>query len=261
MFRQLGVGIAAFAILCAFTPAAEGSPLVTRADPISLANPHIKPEVIAALPPVLRSSSLVIGPDVTVDTPIIYPDGSPVPGQSAAQSARAAACGGPYTFVKGVATSGCAVAGSAGTRVRYTWNSNVDAPAPVGCVAPEAHDDVGRVRWQSTTCGTSGVATVPWGNNLARPRIKATSGDDLFRGGWSHASVSSSSKCVVEKYATPPSVSKNTGRIKCPNVFTNMRARVIAGGSTRYGNYVGPNAWSKVVFNPGSTVTSVYPSR
>lgn len=226
------------------------------ADAISRANPDIAPDIIAALPPVLRSSSMRIGSDITADTPIIYPDGSPVPGQSATKMAQAAKCGGPYAFVIAkVSTSTCGVAGNSSTRMVYVWNA---APPTKGCVAVEAFDNVANKRFTSAGCGSNGRKTATWGNVLSRPRIKATSGDLTFRGGWTHATTSGNPRCVSEKYVTPPSKSKNSGRIKCPTVFKAMRARVTAGSGTLYGKRVGANSWSRAVFSPGYTVSSIY---
>jgi hypothetical protein len=38
-----------------------------------------------------------------------------------------------------------------------------------------------------------------------------------------------------------------------------MRAKSKVGTTTKYGKYVGANAWSTVVFSPGTTVRSVAP--
>ncbi len=259
MSRRFSIGTAAFALLCALAPSAVASPTVAPVDPLSRANPQISREVISALPPLVRRSSVTIDPSITAATPIVYPDGNPVPGQSAANVMLAAAGCAPIKFVKGVSTSPCAVLGSPGLRMTYTWNANQDSPPVLGCVAGEGHDDVGRLKWLSAGCGASGRMTIPWGNNLAKPRIKATSGSDVFGGGWSHGSVASSSKCVTQIYVAPPSKTKNAGRVKCPNVFVNMRAKASNGSTTRYGKYVGPNAWSTVLFSPGQTVRSVAP--
>lgn len=257
MLRQFAIGITALALTCALAPAAASSPTAS-VDPVSRANPSISREVTSALPPLVRASSVVIDPTITADTVIVYPDGTLVPGQSAAKTVRAASSCGVFVFVRGVNTSTCAVFGSPGLKMKYTWNAT-GRPTPVGCVAGEGHDDVGRVKWLSAGCGTSGRTTIPWGNNLAKPRLKASSGNLLFAGGWSHASVASSAKCKVEIFVMPPSRTKNAGRVKCPNVFTSMRAKVKAGSTTKYGKYVGANAWSTVVFSPGATVRSVTP--
>jgi hypothetical protein len=90
-----------------------------------------------------------------------------------AQSCIGAAWGPPGAWGP-KAEASCSVAGHRGFRMSYGWyvlpQSNSDA-----CVQGQGFDSNGRPQWYSLGCGRSNVASVPWGNILAKPAIRVRS--------------------------------------------------------------------------------------
>ncbi len=120
--------LALIAILCSFMSASPAfADDAANLTPIQKANPGIDANVIASLPQVVKDSSVKIDKSYSPGMPIIYPDGTPVPGQSDRAVAAAASCGGfvvaPPTGAWGLTSvSPCAVFGSPGYKLTYTWS-------------------------------------------------------------------------------------------------------------------------------------------
>ncbi|MDV6014022.1 hypothetical protein [Haloechinothrix sp. LS1_15] len=78
----------------------------------------------------------------------------------------------PPGYRWGRAQSSCAVLGSPGHEVTYTWWTRGDVDA---CVGVRYYSN-GEDRWWGTGCGSFRRVSVPWGNNADYPAIRATSG-------------------------------------------------------------------------------------
>ncbi|GAA4609746.1 hypothetical protein GCM10023107_93220 [Actinoplanes octamycinicus] len=145
-------------------------------------NPGISLDVINSLPAELRNDpTLVVDSSYEIGTPIVRPDGTPVPGQSRAAMAAAAACGrrgGTVVAVgtgrwSGVSKSGCSILGRPGWVVGYSW-ARAQNVRSTGCVQGLGFNARGQATWQAIgICGTSGRRGVPWGNVLATPKVRA----------------------------------------------------------------------------------------
>lgn len=157
-------------------------PSAARADdllPIEKANPGLSRTVVDSLPSVVKASSVKIDESFVAGSPIVYPDGTPVPGQSAKTKKAAAACGstafGPGSGAWGATSNGtCGVFGSPGYTRGYYWA----IPAHVytrGCLRARGFNSSGTATWYNVGCGTSGGSHVPWGNVLATPAAQAKS--------------------------------------------------------------------------------------
>jgi len=142
-------------------------------------NPEVDLWVINQLPSVIRGDpSGKLDPSY-VPGPIIYTDGTPVPGQSADMTNAAAACGGTVIGTAGgiwgpVSQGNCSVIGSPGATHRYNWQRALFVFTQ-GCVRARGFNSAGTAVWYSAGCGTSGGVTAPWGNILAMPATQAYS--------------------------------------------------------------------------------------
>lgn len=150
--------------------------------PIEKANPGISKAVVDSLPEVVKNSSVKISPDFQPGTPIYYPNGSLVPGQSEMAVAAAASCSNTvYSAVTGTwgtAQDGCgAIFGSPGLRVPYKWQatSSSSGSANRGVVRCRGYRS-GTAYWASNGSNVGFetiVVTVDWGNMLAPLRAQA----------------------------------------------------------------------------------------
>ena len=181
--------------------AAHARPLL----PIERANPGISEAIVMSLPPVLRARPLVIDPNFKPGTPVVYTDGTPVPGQPKAQLAAALHCGSgfvaPGTGTWGPTSTGsCGLTGPSTNRMNYSWGAG-DGVFTAGCTEGRGfyiytdppwlpgtgHDHIGH-KWYGTNCGKSGSASVRWDRNiLAVPAFRARSEGIPagFSGNWS----------------------------------------------------------------------------
>lgn len=155
--------------------------------PAAVNNPRISAEVIESLPAVLQQDdTLYIDESYEAGTPIVYPDGEAVPGQSKEALTYAAAnCGGsaygpPYGSWGAVGYGSCGIVGHNGYQKYYSWNRshNVDT---TGCVKVRGYKQslppyvTNDAYWAYAGCGTSGSKTVSWGNVLSKPAAQAAS--------------------------------------------------------------------------------------
>ena len=148
--------------------------------PAAVNNPDVPLSVIRALPAVIQQNGTIrIDPNIDPTLPIIYPDGTPVPGQRMAATEVSAGCD---TWVYGlpgawgaVANGTCAVAGSPGLSVYYNWETAPDIDSDA-CVQGTGWTSSGQT-WYDLSCGWESTYTwaVPWGNVLAQPKFKAES--------------------------------------------------------------------------------------
>jgi len=167
----------------------------TKSEPtaVETANPGLSRQVLESLPPVVKASSVKIDSSYTPGTPIVYPDGTLVPGQSATMQAKAAAsCGGRVVALGNGAwspssVSNCSVFGSPGWKVTYSW-SRAFGVYTTGCVRAKAYNASGTSYWVSAGCGTSSYVNAPWGNILGVPAVQAFSQGPPagFTADWSH---------------------------------------------------------------------------
>lgn len=164
----------------AFIPATAIAATGDRLPPAAVNNPDIPLSVIESLPEVIQNDrDIVIADDFDPASPIIYPDGTPVEGQSAVKTAAAARCGG--TASAGVlgtwgvpSVGGCAIFGSPGHQEVYSWH--VMDPTKTVCVQGKGFSAAGAQTWYGIGCGTSRTGVgVRWGNILANPAIRAMS--------------------------------------------------------------------------------------
>ncbi len=213
LVKAIAVGLAATLTVGALaTPvAAEKSPGARdprATSPIAEANPAVPAAVIAFLPDVVKQSRVTIDPTFRPGSPITYPDGTPVPGQSEQAIAAIHASDAPTgTDVLLLASAyacmdkqvsglpgnawgpesicGVAVFGSNGYSRYYTWGKAQWADTS-GCVQGRGFSN-GTPTWYSLSCGTSGSGFVPWGNVLGNPKARAKSLAPLlgFTGYWS----------------------------------------------------------------------------
>ncbi|MFF7251079.1 hypothetical protein ACFZBU_45345 [Embleya sp. NPDC008237] len=107
-------------------------------------------------------------------------------------SAAAAACGGGASAGAlgnyGAASySSCTRYGSPGSRVTYTFYSKAKATV---CAQGWGYNSSNQGQWYTLGCvdpGRTAIVTAPWGNNAARPRLRATTTAAATPGvTWSH---------------------------------------------------------------------------
>ncbi len=136
--------------------------------------------MINALPDMIRHDPGVdIDPGLDPSKPIVYPDGTAVPGQSVTAITEAAvSCGGTAWGPPGVwgpiYTSSCAVFGYPGAVIYVGWQRGVNISAR-GCVKTKGFYPNGDSFWLNIGCGVSGGSTVAWGNKLASPKVQVQS--------------------------------------------------------------------------------------
>lgn len=184
--------IATTAVPASADPPAD--PEDRRNTAIAKANPGMSDEVLNSLPSGLLHRNIKVDRSYTPQTPVIYPDGTPVEGQSPVRTRDAQACGegtvfgpGPGTDWGPISEGTCGVAGSEGFRATYTWD-RVPEGYTTGCVDVRGFDDAGAQTWYGAGCGTSGAnPDVPWGNvlGLAATRAKTTAPPAGFAANWS----------------------------------------------------------------------------
>ena len=178
-FRPLVlVAAVAAALAFAITPAGAVSVQEDSLPPAAINNPSISLSIITALPEVIQNDPDVIIAEDFVPGPSIYPDGTPVEGQSSVNSRAARACGGSAAAgLAGawgvISYSNCNVWGSPGWTQGYAWNS-MD-PARSVCVQGRGFNASGVGTWYGIGCGSSATVEVPWGNILATPQVRAMS--------------------------------------------------------------------------------------
>lgn len=153
----------------------------------SKANPHAPKALIDRLPAEVRNdASYVIDPAIQADTPLIYTDGSEVPGQTASQVAAASSCWrslvvpGWQTDYGSAVEGVCAFIGSSKSSKRtYNFWRNPDSKG-TACfkvrgfwdpVVTPAYDP--RPTWYTAGCNSgSSYATVNWGKVIGMPAVK-----------------------------------------------------------------------------------------
>lgn len=177
------------------TPQANADP-EDSVTPLAKANPSIPREVIARFPKHIQDNGKIyIDPSVKVDTPLLYLDGTPVEGQSAKMTASASSCNKPI-IVPGtqvdygpIVSGPCAFIGTTRT-AKKTYNFYGD-PAYDGtaCFKARGYYDPTptpaydpREAWYTGGCNGGGntYATVPWGNVVGVPAVKAKIGTPLI---------------------------------------------------------------------------------
>lgn len=175
--RWACTGLTAMALILA--PSAANAGEAADDLPILEANPGLSQEVIDSLPEVVLQSDVLVDDSYEPGMPIIYPDGTPVEGQSAATTFAAAFCGGTVYGPPGTwgATSqgSCGVFGHPGYKRGYTWAAANVSIFTTGCVQGRGYNASQNAQWYSLSCGSIGSGTVPWGNVLAKPATRALS--------------------------------------------------------------------------------------
>lgn len=149
------------------------------------ANPNVPAAVIAELPEVVQQSTVMIDPEFIPGSPIVYPDGTPVEGQSESATRQAAMAAylcsgsawGPPTAAWGPANvCGSAVFGSPGYTRGYRWSGSQGIASPKGCAQGRGFNSSGAATWYGLgVCGQGATYPVPWGNVLANPAVRAKS--------------------------------------------------------------------------------------
>lgn len=155
---------------------------IDRTLPIEKSNPGISKSVVDALPDVVKNSSVKISADFQPGTPIFYPDGKLVPGQTEKAVSAAAACTNtavstlPKTW--GPVVNGCtAIFGRPGLQLTYSWQSTTlsRGVANKGSLLVRGYHS-GTAYWKSggSNIGREVVqVTVDWGNMLAPQSAQA----------------------------------------------------------------------------------------
>ncbi|GIG22121.1 hypothetical protein Cch01nite_28450 [Cellulomonas chitinilytica] len=191
-------------------PSAVAAPDVANL-PVATANPGLPASVIAGLPPIVQKSHTKLSLESYIPgSPIVYPDGTPVPGQSKAALAKLdsidAASGGLARFsgnwcmtAYAIAGGGwsppsvCPVAvwGSPGWSYPYSW-ARIEHGESTGCLQGRGWTVVsgggGTIvpLWRGIGCGIQSGGAVSWGNVLGNPAVIAKSSVALmgFAANW-----------------------------------------------------------------------------
>lgn len=165
------------AVALAVAPASAAEQ--TEPPPAAITNPDVDRAIIDALPDVIQQDpDVIIDPDLALG-PIVYPDGTPVEGQTRELTREAGArCGGTATAMLAVygpeSVGSCVVFGHAGYTQGYAWGVQ-DARGGV-CAQGRGFTASGTRTWYSIGCGKSNAGTaVRWGNILSNPSIRALS--------------------------------------------------------------------------------------
>lgn len=148
--------------------------------PIVKANPQLSAEIVESLPDAVKHSAVEIAPDYQPGTPIYYPGGKLVEGQSAEVMRVAARCSRSVVAPIGGAWSRadvCPVAlfGSPELYIRYSWEKAFDT---TGCVQVRGYNrgTSPRAVWNTGGCGSfNSNVSVHWGNVLGNPAARAKS--------------------------------------------------------------------------------------
>jgi hypothetical protein len=174
-----GAVLALLALLLAPTPALGSTSESSEPPPAAINNPEVPRDLIDALPEIVQQSpDVIVDPDLVLG-PVVYPDGTPVEGQSASQVREARArCGGTATAMLAVygpeSVGTCLVFGHAGYRQGYAWG--VQNPQGGVCTQGRGFNASGTRTWYAIGCGkSSSGTTVPWGNMLSNPSVRALS--------------------------------------------------------------------------------------
>ena len=147
--------------------------------PIAKVNPQVSDEVIESLPDVVQQSTVGIAPDYQPGTPIYYPNGKLVEGQSAEVMQAAVACSRSVIAPPGGAWSKAdvcptAIFGYPGFYKFYSWARSSDT---MGCVQVRGYqyETTPVATWRSAGCGNFNNVEVYWGNVLGNPAARARS--------------------------------------------------------------------------------------
>lgn len=176
--------------------------------PIARANPKVPLSVVRSLPRVIQMrSDLHIDPSIKADTPLIYTDGSVVPGQRGLKAQAAKACGRRMVAPVGfpwtrALKSNCGMIGmndrSYVSYVKWT-DSNSRGTAQFRALGfkkirvceafvyrnPKCRVTY-KVKWYGAGSG-NGVARIYWGNNASTPAMKVRAvGTIGWAGGFWH---------------------------------------------------------------------------
>ena len=175
----VGAVLTVGALMLASVNATASAPLPPDRPPAAVSNPNVPLSLIKALPQVIQNNTTIkIDPCFDPTIPLVYADGSIVPGQSARSTQAAAACtkaiwGPPWPIWSGVVDGPCGVAGSPGFQLTYRF-STAGGVSSSACV--QGTGWVGSTQtWYSIGCGQRGSAWVPWDNVLAQPKLKVVS--------------------------------------------------------------------------------------
>lgn len=172
---------ATIGVLCAAgavaAPAPAAGSIDLRDTPLARANPALTTEVLESLPAVLLKREIHVDEDFRPGTPIVYGDGTPVPGQGPERMQAASRCGnnayGPPWGGWGRVTTGCGIAGHPGFKLAYAW-SKLPNVSTRGCTEVRGWVNYEKKGF-SAGCGQRGGATVPWGNVLANSAARTRS--------------------------------------------------------------------------------------
>lgn len=152
--------------------------------PIAKADPGASAELIESLPRVVQELGVLIDDSFEPGMPIVYPDGTPVEGQSPEATRAAveayASCSGS-AFAPGTGSFGpasvcsTAVFGHPGYDRGYSWHTGRGITTPRACAQGRGYTSQGISTWYSVSCGTSTGGSVFWGNVLGNPALRAQS--------------------------------------------------------------------------------------
>ncbi|MBN9607940.1 MAG: hypothetical protein J0I11_01305 [Actinobacteria bacterium] len=173
----MAVSMLALSVAVVAGPGAAAQPAPTaKLPPAAVNNPDVPLATILALPKAIQQNATIhIDPDLDPHVPIIYGDGTAVPGQSAAAKAATTDCGifavwGPPLAWGPTYTGTCAVAGSVGFHLTYWWTKSQNV------TTSGAADGTGwnpGQTWYQLGSTPNVHLWVPWGNVLAMPKGKA----------------------------------------------------------------------------------------
>ncbi len=178
--HTIRVLLAVFVTLVLMLPFAQ-SAAADRIWPIQRANPGLSEEVVRSLPEIVKNSNVKVAPDFVAGTPIAYPNGELVPGQSAKTVAAALACTEQvYSAASGywgpVAISCTSIFGSPGYEVVYKWQATTGDVATKGVVRVRGFSSGTTEYWKSNGQNIgyeTRFITVTWGNVLANLKAQA----------------------------------------------------------------------------------------
>ena len=175
--------------VCAVGSAGVAQASPSEETPVERANPGLSEEILESLPEVVKNSDVRIDSSYEAGMPIVYPDGTPVPGQPERKAAAALSCGGTvYGSLATwgpVSTGSCGVFGHPGYERYYHWVKT--GSLANGCVQGKGFNSSATQTWYSLSCGIQNLGqAVPWGNVLASPATRAASTNPpvVFTANW-----------------------------------------------------------------------------
>lgn len=187
--RLLVLMMGVLGLLAAAAPHANATP--DPATPIAKANPGISSEVIKSLPAWLQQrSDIRIDPSLRADVPLVFSDGTVVPGQSASKARAASSC--QKTMVAPAGWDWQTITGSCGyigltDKETITYNVWRDTySSGDACFQALGNKQVSTTKpplklnlvWVSTWYGagcSTGNKTVLWGKVAGMPQMKVKS--------------------------------------------------------------------------------------